>query len=314
MQRNSEGVDWAIAGPRLFWLSPIFSALVVWIAIGTGQAAEWSLPSSGLTALVILGLMRLLRCRLCMDALLRRDFAAAWAAVLRTPEYRADGYKLPIGENVIGRRWCINIAQSGNILVGATTGYGKSNLLRCLVKRAIESSEIDTVTLIDLKMGVEFSEFASEVKVSHFASTPSEAFAALFAAKVHAEARLKTLPDAGLREWVGPLRIIVIDEVAGLARDRACSALFEWLVNQGRAAGYRIIAATQQPSVDVLPSLIRQGFDTRIALHTATDDHARTILGSLPDHARFDTKRLRKGRAVALYLGKFYLVSISATA
>ena len=52
------------------------------------------------------------------------------------------------------------------------------------------------------------------------------------------------------------------------------------VVARGRAAGIVVVAATQKPSVDVVPSSIRDLFGFRLALRCATKDASDTVLGS----------------------------------
>jgi DNA segregation ATPase FtsK/SpoIIIE-like protein len=52
------------------------------------------------------------------------------------------------------------------------------------------------------------------------------------------------------------------------------------LVARGRAAGVIVLAATQKPSVDIVPSALRDLFGFRWALRCATRDASDTVLGS----------------------------------
>jgi len=91
----------------------------------------------------------------------------------------------------------------------------------------------------------------------------------------------KVSPDLGL-----PLQVVVIDElalfVAGVDKKLAArfSELLRDLVARGRAAGVIVIAATQKPSIDIVPSALRDLFGFRWALRCATRDASDTVLGS----------------------------------
>jgi DNA segregation ATPase FtsK/SpoIIIE-like protein len=80
--------------------------------------------------------------------------------------------------------------------------------------------------------------------------------------------------------------VVVIDELAlylatgdRKARDRLAEALRD-LVARGRAAGVIVLAATQKPSSDVVPTSVRDLFGFRWALRCATKEASDTILGS----------------------------------
>jgi S-DNA-T family DNA segregation ATPase FtsK/SpoIIIE len=78
---------------------------------------------------------------------------------------------------------------------------------------------------------------------------------------------------------------VVIDELAlylrggsKLLRDRFAEALRD-LVSRGRAAGVIVVAATQKPSHDVVPTYVRDLFSYRMAMRCTSPDASDTILG-----------------------------------
>ncbi len=79
--------------------------------------------------------------------------------------------------------------------------------------------------------------------------------------------------------------LVVIDELAlyiqgtGKTRDAFAMGLRD-LVARGRAAGIVVIAATQKPAHDVVPTALRDLFGYRLALRCSTRDASDTVLGS----------------------------------
>jgi len=78
---------------------------------------------------------------------------------------------------------------------------------------------------------------------------------------------------------------VVLDELAFYlrggkkeTRDRFAESLRD-LVSRGRAAGIIVIAATQKPSHEVVPTWIRDLFSYRIAMRCTSSDASDTILG-----------------------------------
>ncbi len=61
------------------------------------------------------------------------------------------------------------------------------------------------------------------------------------------------------------------DVFVGLLRD---------VVARGRAGGFIVLAATQRPSTDIVPSSLRDLFALRVAFRSATRDHSDVILGT----------------------------------
>lgn len=96
-----------------------------------------------------------------------------------------------------------------------------------------------------------------------------------------AQRRRKVAPDDGL-----PLHVVVCDELAmyltvGDRKERTEFAeVLRDLVARGRAAGVIVLAATQKPATDVVPSSLRDLFGFRWALRCATRDASDTILGA----------------------------------
>jgi DNA segregation ATPase FtsK/SpoIIIE, S-DNA-T family len=82
------------------------------------------------------------------------------------------------------------------------------------------------------------------------------------------------------------LHVVVIDELAHYltASDRKerseFADLLRDLVSRGRAAGIIVLAATQKPSADVVPTSIRDLFGFRWAMRCSTPQASDTILGS----------------------------------
>ena len=104
-------------------------------------------------------------------------------------------------------------------------------------------------------------------------------------------ARYRLLRDFGLRKLVpgGPFRmvLVVVDEVAMYlvtfgTRDqqKEFMALLRDLVARGRAAGIMVVAATQRPSADIVPTSLRDLFAYRWALRCPNPDASDIILGA----------------------------------
>jgi DNA segregation ATPase FtsK/SpoIIIE, S-DNA-T family len=96
-----------------------------------------------------------------------------------------------------------------------------------------------------------------------------------------ANRRRKLTPTLGL-----PLLLVVIDELAlyVAGTDRRLAAEFAVrlrdLVARGRAAGVIVLAATQKPSHEIVPTALRDLFGFRWALRCLTPQASDTVLGS----------------------------------
>jgi hypothetical protein len=174
-----------------------------------------------------------------------------------------------------------------NLLLGGEPGAGKSAALSLLVAAAALDPTV-TLWLLDGKrvelavwapcaarlVGPSLDE-AIEV-LDHLRSEMDARYAQLLAWK-----RRKVAAEDGLG-----LHVVVIDELAlylasgdKKTRERLAESLRD-LVARGRAAGVIVLAATQRPSSDIVPTSVRDLFGFRWALRCPTRDASDTILGA----------------------------------
>src|SRR5256712_12769938 len=77
-----------------------------------------------------------------------------------------------------------------------------------------------------------------------------------------------------------PYVVVIIDELADImlmAAEEVEPSLVR-LAQMARAVGIHVIVATQRPSVDVIPGLIKANFPTRIAFAVSSQVDSRTII------------------------------------
>ncbi len=173
-----------------------------------------------------------------------------------------------------------------NILLGGEPGAGKSAALSLLVATATLDPEVK-LWLLDGKLvelacwnpcashavGVELDDAIHVLQ--RLRAEMDDRYRALLAS-----GRRKVARDEGL-----PLHVVVCDELAHYlsAPDRKQRAEFAEvmrdLVSRGRAAGIIVLAATQKPSGDVIPTALRDLFGFRWALRCSTPQASDTILG-----------------------------------
>jgi hypothetical protein len=173
-----------------------------------------------------------------------------------------------------------------HLLLGGEPGAGKSNALSLVVAAAALDPAVE-LWCFDGKL-VELAAWRNCAK-RFVGSDVAEATEALGELRTEMEARYALLLERGLRKvdrttGLG-LIVVVIDELAlytqgkGKARDEFCDALRD-LVARGRAAGIVVVAATQKPASDIVPTSIRDLFGCRLAMRCSTRDASDTVLGS----------------------------------
>jgi FtsK/SpoIIIE family len=193
---------------------------------------------------------------------------------------------VPVGVDEDGH-WVTITLPERHVLLGGESGAGKSGGLALLLAAAALDPSVKLV-LFDGKL-VELACWAGVADRS-VGPDPAEAVVVLQEVQAELDRRLVTLlanrrrkltPSLGL-----PLLLVAIDElalyVAGPDRRLAAefAARLRDLVARGRAAGIVVLAATQKPAHEVIPTALRDLFGFRWAFRCLTPQASDTILGS----------------------------------
>ncbi len=233
-----------------------------------------------------------------------------WAAARGTDELRA-----PIGAAADGPLVLDLVADGPHLLIGGTTGSGKSELLRSMVAALALSADPDHLAfvLIDYKGGAAFDRCSEMPHVAGMVTDLDDrlaerALVCLEAELRHREERLRAAGAenlAAFRARAGsaggdrlPRLVVVVDEFATLAAE--LPEFLQSLVGiaqRGRSLGVHMVLATQRPA-GVVTDDIRANTSCRIALRV-TDRHDSNDVIDAPDAARIP--RQRPGRAMARF-------------
>jgi len=217
-------------------------------------------------------------------SILRRDPLSSPAPPWPVPE--GSLWKpLSLGVDEDGKPVSIGLPER-NLLLGGEPGAGKSVALSLFIAAAALDPAV-TLTLLDGKQ-VELAPWSASAE--HFVG-PDMAGAIDVLKELCAEMdrRYEVLLSSGLRK-IEPggdfgLHVVAIDELAfymrGGTKDERneLSETLRDLISRGRAAGMIVIAATQKPSNDIVPTYVRDLFSFRMALRCTTPEASDTILG-----------------------------------
>lgn len=215
--------------------------------------------------------------------------ANAFRYPVKSPLLKSEGVSLwdpiTLGVGEDGRLVTIGLAEH-NLLIGGEPGSGKSVALSAIVGAGALDPFV-SLTLLDGKE-VELSAWR-DVADRFVGSSHAEAVHVLEDLQCMMNERYHTLALAHRRKIrrddVDGLEMVVIDELALYLRggDKATrerfTDLLRDLVARGRAAGIMIIAATQKPSHETVPTYIRDLFSYRLAMRCSSRDASDTILG-----------------------------------
>jgi DNA segregation ATPase FtsK/SpoIIIE-like protein len=214
----------------------------------------------------------------------------AFPTVVPMPELRTPSISLwspqPFGVGEDGRFIDITLPEH-NLLIGGEPGSGKSIALSVLITMTALDPSV-TLTLLDGKQ----VELAAWSPLADLFVGPDqvEACQALDYLRGLMDTRYDILLTERQRKLTKHsgfgLHVVVIDELAFYLRsgkkdqrEQFAESLRD-LVSRGRAAGIIVIAATQKPSHDVVPTWIRDLFAYRLAMRCSSNDASDTILGS----------------------------------
>jgi DNA segregation ATPase FtsK/SpoIIIE, S-DNA-T family len=194
---------------------------------------------------------------------------------------------LPVGLAEDGTPYLLGLL-GRHVLIAGASGAGKGSVLWSLVRAVGPGVSTGLVRLrgVDPKGGMEL--FPGRALFTRYADEDlSDMVALLETAVADMNARKRRLKALGLRAFVpstaDPLEVVIVDELAFLTayapkdvKLKVATAL-QLLLSQGRAVGFSVVAALQDPRKDVLP--FRDLFTYRIALRLAEDSHVDMVLG-----------------------------------
>ncbi len=227
-----------------------------------------------------------------------------FGALIRDRAFKRYTGMLPIilGVDVAGKPVIEDLITMPHLLVGGTTGSGKSvgmNVMLVSLLCACTPEQLRLI-LIDPKR-LEFTPYAD---IPHLlfpiVTNPLQAPGVLKWLVQEMEKRYELMAQAGVRNikeyqklvqngachedglpWeTMPYIVVLIDELADLmiVAGKDVETHIVRLAQMARAAGIHLIVATQRPSVDVVTGLIKVNFPSRIAFRVSSKIDARTIL------------------------------------
>lgn len=201
-------------------------------------------------------------------------------------------YTLPLimGVDIKGKPVIADLAKMPHLLIGGTTGSGKSVGLNTFILSLIAAKKPDEVkfVMIDPKK-IEFSVYNNQKYLyAPVITETTEAIAILAYLAEEMDKRYEQFSQTmskNLAEYNEkgeeklPYIVCVIDEFADLmALDKNVEKNVMRLAQKARAAGIHLLLATQRPSVDVVTGVLKANFPTRLAYKVASIADSRTIL------------------------------------
>ncbi len=204
---------------------------------------------------------------------------------------RPGNMALPVGKDVTGNTFTIQLDKMPHMLVAGSTGSGKSVALNTFIVSLLYENGPDDLKLIlvdpkRVEMGV--YEGIPHLLIPPITKVDDTVNALKWTVR-EMERRLDVLAKFGARdinsyneraEEKMPKIVVIIDELADLMQTsgREVEALIVRVAQMARAVGIHLILATQRPSVDVITGLIKANVPARMAFAVASQMDSRTIL------------------------------------
>ncbi len=194
------------------------------------------------------------------------------------------------GVSVTGENLSFDLAAAPHLLIGGTTGSGKSVYLHSLLLSLLLRHTLDTLqlALIDPKQ-VEFRPYVKLPNLyrNEVATEVSAAREMLEGLVIEMETRYGMFNRLGVnnirearRKCQGlPYIVVCIEEMADLVmQDQNIEPLIARLAQKARAAGIHLVLATQRPDAKIFTGLIRSNIPGRIALTVQKGTESTIIL------------------------------------
>jgi len=219
--------------------------------------------------------------------LVRRDALAEPMPALPIPDV-PDLRALPVGRREDGAVLAIRL-HGTHLLIAGATGAGKGSWLWGLIRAMLPAMAAGLVRVLACDPKLMELAFGRDLFEQHgrYAADPADIAAVLEDAVADMQARAARF--AGKQRDHNPtaehpFTVVVVDEIAFLTayqadrklRERTLAALAT-LTTQGRAVGYCVVAALQDPRKEVLN--IRNLFPDKIALRLDEPSQADLVLG-----------------------------------
>ena len=217
----------------------------------------------------------------------RRDALAAVIPAL-TMHPHVDLTALPVGRREDGTLWLVKL-HGTHLLIAGATGAGKGSIIWGLIRAMLPAMRAGLVQVLAADPKVMELAYGRAIfdTYGRYAAQPEAIVALLEQAVADMQARAGVMAGkhrAHTPTTGHPFVVVIVDEVAFLTaympdkamRERVKAALAT-LTTQGRAVGYCVVAALQDPRKEVMS--IRNLFPDRIAMRLDEPEQTDMVLG-----------------------------------
>lgn len=188
-----------------------------------------------------------------------------------------------LGTDANGLPIPLDIAKAPHLLIGGSTGSGKSVCINNIIIQLIDKLTVDKLKLIFIDpKRVELSQYKQLPNCKGFASEPKEIDDLLELVVQIMDDRYKAIEREKKRhnqelKKPFPYMIVVFDEYTKGISKKA-SNLVQEIARKGRASNIHLIIATQRPDRSIIDGQLKANCPTRIAFHLQSNTDSRVLL------------------------------------
>lgn len=200
---------------------------------------------------------------------------------------------LPVspGVDIMGDPFVFDLAKAPHLLIGGTTGSGKSVCIHALILSLLQTNTPSSLQLcfIDAKQ-VEFNDYNAldNFLYQPVISEPEDVVKTLSNLRMEMGNREKQFTDqkvrnldeyhaAGFKDL--PRIVVIVDELADLVlRSADIETSLVFLAQKARSSGIHLVLSTQRPDARTFTGLLRSNIPSRIALTVQKSSESKIIL------------------------------------
>lgn len=198
------------------------------------------------------------------------------------------GFKACIGQDKNKNNIFIDLEKTSHVLVGGSSGSGKSCLMNCFIKSLLNKYNDFYITIIDIKR-IEFLQFANSPQLVGIMENAAEAVEILQKYidimynrfNILKENNCKSIKEYNAKNPNDKMQrhVILIDELADVLLDNKIIKIYlQKLLQLGRAVGLHIVCATQAPNAKTIPTELKINITCRIALQVPNYTNSKIII------------------------------------
>lgn len=200
-------------------------------------------------------------------------------------------HELLLGVSSNHKTFFIDMNKSPHLLIGGSTGSGKSTVLHTILNNLILNYNSDFVLhLVDFKSGVEFSYYDRLPFVSNFVSDIDDFLPFINSILEKVNSRYDSFRKNKCRNIIEynnkfndilKYEYIFIDEFSDLSKNKHCMSTLSTILKKSRACGIFFILATQRPDSDTVPGYLKSNINNCLGLKTLDSTNSKVLIDNV---------------------------------